>query len=133
MADENHGVLCHRLRGNSHERKQIRSGEDSAFRRRIGTMLNQGIDGNDKEAGKKSERCEQHRYRVIGKPVAEEQRRNDGHADHSQRNQSVFDFISGKIAGGHAAERDAHRNRGDQQTGSACRSRAECPWRRARR
>ncbi len=86
MADKNHGVLRHRLRGNAHERKQIRRSENSTFRRGIGTMLNQGVDGNREESGEEAENAEQNGDRVVGKAVAEEQRGINRHANHSERN-----------------------------------------------
>src|SRR5215471_9362647 len=72
-------------------------------------MLDQGVDGNGEEAGKKSEpsqksTCDKKRVRH-----AADQRRHDGHAQSTQRNQSVLNFVTREVASDCAADSNAER------------------------
>ena len=71
-------------------------------------MLDQRVNWNRKESGEKSENGEQAGDGVVGQSVTEKQRGDNRHADHAERDQSVFDFVSGEISGGDAADGYAH-------------------------
>src|SRR5271154_6550478 len=96
----------------AYERPEIRRRDYAPFILWTRTMLDERVQRHRKKAAKKSEERQIHRrahHRLVRKV---KHGAKNGHANRAQRNQSVFDFSSGKISRRDAphANPDSHRS-----------------------
>ena len=80
-------------------------------------MLNERVDGDGEEAGPEAERAEQESRSDQAMMRSAKQHACDGHADGTQRNEPVLDFVSAEPTGDHAADADADGQCGVQIAG----------------
>ncbi len=85
--------------GNSDEGKQIGSGNDSAFGVRRGTVLDQRIYRHGEKAGKEAERRQKGGRANKRMRHHAQQSGHDRQSKRAQRDQSILNFVAGKITG----------------------------------
>src|SRR5262245_26521975 len=77
-------------------------------------MLDEGVDGHDEKSAGEPQRAEQPHHLQKSQSMQGNEAAEHGHADAAQRNQAIFDFSAGKVAGGEAAEANADGESGLQ-------------------
>src|SRR5258708_26251438 len=75
-------------------------------------MLDQRINGNNKESAGKAKKGEQHDYLNKGQPLEGNRQRKNRHADRPEWYQAIFDLAGRKKSCGHAPKADANGKRG---------------------
>src|SRR4029077_8517501 len=96
-----------RRRDNAHEGEKIRESDHAAFVVFLWPVLDERIDGNNKEAAGKAERSEQDHYLNKGEPMRGDRQGKNRHANRAEWYQTVFNLPGGKEPGGYAPEADA--------------------------
>src|SRR5260370_15019785 len=82
-------------------------------------MLNQGVDGNDKESTCKTECSQKERHLKKGQSMEGNGQRNHRHANGAKRDEAVLNLSRRKQAGGVAPDADANGQR-RLQIATAC-------------
>ena len=110
------GIIDDRREPDSNERQQVCRADHAALFLLLGPMLNQGIDGNDEEAGSESERRQKQKHSQKGETMPRKEKSKNGHAHCAERNQAVFDLSAGEIPSRETPHSDAHRHGGLQKS-----------------
>src|SRR6516164_2108721 len=105
------GIDCRRA-NYADKRQEAREGNDTAFVALLGPMLDECVDGHNKESASEAQSTEQKQHLSKGQPVNGDHQGKQRHANGPERDQAILDFSRGKQSGSITSYSDANRQSG---------------------